>query len=217
MTSSQWSSNRPPLPKAMTEPARPHIGRKQINRFRDTFIGPRDITFHRSFDIAVLRYDLDTTGDVVKIDRLRAYWELPTMMLRFARLGTVAVPAGIALTSGLLRHQKLSGTLGFAKGFRSPGRRGKAAATTFLQHLAGGQTRGAASLLRGEITTLDGELLTVGDLADRLRGAVATRVIASGPTVVISTDTAHGRAVLFIEFAPRQSAIDNVEFTQNPM
>src|SRR6185312_15118959 len=31
--------------------SRPHVGREQIGRFYDTFIGPRDITFHRDLDI----------------------------------------------------------------------------------------------------------------------------------------------------------------------
>ena len=31
--------------------SRPHVGRAQIARFYDTFIGPRDITFHRGHDV----------------------------------------------------------------------------------------------------------------------------------------------------------------------
>lgn len=31
--------------------SRPHVGPDQIGRFYDTFIGPRDITFHRDLDI----------------------------------------------------------------------------------------------------------------------------------------------------------------------
>jgi hypothetical protein len=31
--------------------SRPHIGLTQIGRFYDTFIGPRDIIFHRDLDI----------------------------------------------------------------------------------------------------------------------------------------------------------------------
>lgn len=219
--------------------ARPHIGRDQIERFYDTFIGPRDITFHRNFDIvsgttvirdldlevsvspnrsmtisAVLQYDLDTTGDMVKIDRLRAYWELPTMMLQFARLGPVAVPAGIALASALLRHQGISGTLGFAHGFRSTGRRGKATATTFLEHLVRGRTGVADRLLRAAITTDDGRSLTIDELGDRLRGAVATRVIAAGRTVVISAESAQGNAVLFADNI--KSGIDSIYVVDAP-
>jgi len=31
--------------------SRPHVGQAQIGRFYDTFIGPRDIKFHRDLDI----------------------------------------------------------------------------------------------------------------------------------------------------------------------
>ena len=212
--------------------ARPHVGLREIECFYDTFIGPRDITFRRNFDIvsgttvirdldlevsvsptrsmtisAVLRYDLEISGDIVSIDQLRAYWELPTMMLQFLRQGAIAVPAGIALTSGLIRHQKISGTFGFARGFRSSGRRGKTVATTFVEHLAGGRNNAADSLLRGAVTANDGELLTTDELADRLRGAAITRVIAAGHTVVVSTETAQGGAVVFADIATGQAAI----------
>lgn len=35
--------------------SRPHVGHEQIGRFYDTFIGPRDIKFHRDLDIVVGR------------------------------------------------------------------------------------------------------------------------------------------------------------------
>jgi hypothetical protein len=31
--------------------SRPHIGHEEIGRFYDTFIGPRQIIFHRDFDV----------------------------------------------------------------------------------------------------------------------------------------------------------------------
>ena len=31
--------------------SRPHVGREQIDRFYDTFISPRQIIFHRDFDV----------------------------------------------------------------------------------------------------------------------------------------------------------------------
>ena len=68
--------------------SRPHRGRRAIERFYDTFIGPRDITFHRDADVVVgntvvrdlelevtmadslvmriptyLRYDVESTSD----------------------------------------------------------------------------------------------------------------------------------------------------------
>jgi len=78
--------------------SRPHLGTAQIGRFYDTFIGPRDITFHRDLDIvfgpvvlrdlelevamgstvtmhipAFLRYDLREANGQWQIAELRAY------------------------------------------------------------------------------------------------------------------------------------------------
>lgn len=50
----------------------PHVGHDQIYRFHDTFIGPRDITFHRDLDIvnclAVVR-DLELEVAMVRWGR----------------------------------------------------------------------------------------------------------------------------------------------------
>src|SRR5690349_17319027 len=88
--------------------SRPHRGARQIGRFYDTFIGPRQITFHRDVDIvagatvirdlelevamgtvtmhipAYLRYALTPN---LWITELQAYWELPAMVGQFLRAG----------------------------------------------------------------------------------------------------------------------------------
>ncbi len=83
--------------------------------FYDTFIGPRDIKFHRDLDIvfgtvvlrdlelevamgasvtmripAFLRYDLREANGEWRIAGLRAYWELPAMIGQFVRSGSGA-------------------------------------------------------------------------------------------------------------------------------
>jgi hypothetical protein len=214
--------------------SRPHIGTRQIQRFYDTFIGPRDVVFRRNVDIvaaatvirdvdlevslsssrrmtipAVLRYDLDLSQGPPRIAALRAYWELPTMMTQFLRLGWVAAPAGVTLAGGLLRHQKLGGTLGFAKALRGAGRRGRAVATRLIGHLESGGTRSAEDLLHGPIT-INNEATNADELADRLRAATITKVIVSGHTVVVSTISAQGPGVLFATITPRQGLIDSV-------
>ena len=105
--------------------SRPHTGPTQIGRFYDTFIGPRDIAFHRDLDIvdgssvirdldlevamgsavtmripAFLRYDLRRVDGEWKIAVLRAYWELPAMVLQFLRNGASALPAGAPTVAG---------------------------------------------------------------------------------------------------------------------
>jgi hypothetical protein len=123
--------------------SRPHVGHAEIGRFYDTFIGPRQVTFHRDLDIvnastvvrdldlevtmsrsltmtipAVLRYDVAGPAGALRIAGLRAYWELPAMVVQFLRNGASAVPAGIALSRALMRHQRVGGAVGFAAGFR---------------------------------------------------------------------------------------------------
>ena len=96
--------------------SRPHVGYDEIYRFYDTFIGPRDIKFHRDLDIvfgtvvlrdlelevamgpsvtmripAFLRYDLREANGEWRIAVLRAYWELPAMMRQFVRSGSGAI------------------------------------------------------------------------------------------------------------------------------
>src|SRR5262245_51573782 len=85
--------------------SRPHVGRTQLEHFYDTFIGPRDIIFHRHLDVVsgnsvirdvtlevkmssrvtlmtpvFIRYDLRHDGNAWRVARLRAYWELAGMV-----------------------------------------------------------------------------------------------------------------------------------------
>jgi hypothetical protein len=88
-------------------------------RFYDTFIGPRDIVFHRDTELVMgstvirdlelevtmasslvmripvyLRYDVDADGDQLKIARLQVHRELPSMVLQFAQGGGQWSPRG---------------------------------------------------------------------------------------------------------------------------
>lgn len=117
--------------------SRPQVGHEAIGRFYDTFIGPRDITFHRDLDIvsgtvvlrdlelevamgsavtvfipAFLRYDLRPVTGEWQIAALRAYWELPAMMLQFLRTGSGATRPALQLSRALLGNQGLGGTAG---------------------------------------------------------------------------------------------------------
>lgn len=135
--------------------SRPHVGRAAIERFYDTFIGPRDITFDRAIDIvqgrtvlrdlvlrvrmgaavtmripAILRYDLvapehGESPEELRISRLQAYWELPAMAWQFARNGPAALPASLQLTRALLTNQGAAGAAGFMSGMVGVGARGK--------------------------------------------------------------------------------------------
>lgn len=218
--------------------SRPHRGRVALQRFYDTFIGPRDIVFHRDADIAVgatvirdlelevrmsaalvmhipaiLRYDLSLADGEWKIARLRAYWELPAMVAQFARKGIAAVPAGLALGRALLANQGPSGSIGFAAGLRGCGRGGKALLAGLLDDAAAGNElavrRGLAALQHG----LDGAgaPMSVSELAAQLAGASPRKVISSGNEVAASVEWAGKRGVVIAELTRRPTTIARLQ------
>jgi hypothetical protein len=179
--------------------SRPHVGRAQIGRFYDTFIGPREITFHRHFDVVrgvtvvrdvtlevmmgprvrmmipiFMRYDLCAVENDWQIKRLRAYWELPAMVAQFLRNGAGAIPASLRLSVALARNQGIGGTAGFVSGFHGVGRHGK---------------------------NLVADALAAGQLGDLVLG---DKTVASGSTVAARVTTPSGRGVLFAELHGRE-------------
>lgn len=219
--------------------SRPHVGREQIGRFYDTFIGPRDIKFHRDLDIVVgttvlrdlelevamgsavtmripafLRYDLREANGEWKIGELRAYWELPAMMLQFLRSGSGALRPALNLSKGLLRNQGWRGTAGFVTGFRRPGARHQRLVTTFLDAVARKDNISAARALSSDaaITLGDRDPLDLAELIKRLDGGRATKMTSAGPTVAVSLTSGHGRAIVFADVASRGNAIDRIRY-----
>ena len=218
--------------------SRPHVGPMQIGRFYDTFIAPRTITFHRDADIvcgstvvrdlvlevgmgpavsmripAVLRYDLRSVVDDWKIERLRAYWELPAMMLQFLGNGAPAVPQALQLTRALLRNQGLRGSAGFAAGFRGARYRGKRTVRGFLDAIAAGdELRAWRSLAPGaEITRGDRTPLKFSMFGAELGGVTPTKLIAAGTFVTASLPGPVPR-VLIAELAGGGTAISRLGY-----
>lgn len=219
--------------------SRPHVGHEQIRHFYDTFIGPRDIKFHRDLDIvfgttvlrdlelevamgpavtmfipAFLRYDLRETNGQWQIGELRAYWELPAMMAQFLRTGPAAVGPALGLSKGLLTNQGWRGTAGFMAGFRRVGARHQRLVQNFLAAVARGDRVGAARALssRTAITLGDGDPLELAELMEQLDGAGATKMNSAGPTVAVSLNSGHGRAIMFADVAWRGNAIDRIRY-----
>jgi hypothetical protein len=222
--------------------SRPHVGATQIGRFYDTFIGPRDIAFHRDLDVvrgssvirdldlevvmgsavtmtipAFLRYDMRDVDGECKIVVLRAYWELPAMMWEFLRNGASAVPAAVALSRGLFGNQRMRGTVGFAAGFRRVGSRQKTLVDTFVNALGRGDRFAVLQTLSSgaTITFGDGEAgegAVIAELIERWPGASASKVIAAGSTVVASVIAGHRRGVLFADVARRGAGINRVRY-----
>ena len=219
--------------------SRRHVGPAEISRFYDTFIGPRDIAFHRDLDVvrgptvvrdldlevvmgaavtmtipAFLRYDLREVNGEWNIAKLCAYWELPSMMLQFLRNGVSAVPATIQLSQGLIRNQRLRGTAGFAAGFRRVGSRRKELVDTFVAALGAGDKLAAQRALSSDaaMTFGDGETAEIAALVARCPGATASKLIAAGSTVAASITSQHGRGVMFADVARRRNEIPRVRY-----
>ncbi|OBK14623.1 nuclear transport factor 2 family protein [Mycobacterium asiaticum] len=217
----------------------PHVGPEQIYRFYDTFIGPRDITFHRDLDIvagqavlrdlelevgmgsdvtmhipAFLRYDLREVDGEWKVAHLRAYWELPAMMLQFLKTGPRALTPGLHLARGLLGNQGPRGTAGFMTGFRRAGTRHKQLVENFLGAVARGDKSAALGALSATspMTLGDDEPLDIAELSEQLRGASAPKVIAAGFNVVASVTSDNGRGILFAEVTRRGDRINEIRY-----
>ncbi|TGD88485.1 transporter [Mycolicibacterium sp. CH28] len=221
--------------------SRPHVGALRIGRFYDTFIAPRRIVFHHDADIvsgstvirdvvlevgmgptvtmripAVLRYDLRAVADQWRIERLRAYWELPAMVVQFAGNGLAAAPQTLALTRALIRNQRLRGSLGFAMGLRGSRFRGKRTVRAFLDAITtGDQLRAWRCLAPGAVITRgDQEPVKFGALSTELAGQSWTKVLGAGSSVTASL---HGPkpGVLIAELPAGGGAISRLSyFTQ---
>ena len=137
---------------------------------------------------AVLRYDMRTVADDWRIERLRAYWELPAMMLQFLGNGPSAGPQGLALTRSLLANQGLRGAAGFASGFRGARFRGKRTVRALLDAIASGdELRAWRSLAHGAtITAGVRKPLKFSAFSEQVRGASPAKMLAAGSSVAVS-------------------------------
>ncbi|KAA0075831.1 hypothetical protein CIW52_32405 [Mycolicibacterium sp. P9-64] len=221
----------------------PNRGRDEIERFYDTFIAPRDITIHREADFVIgttvvrdveleaamsaslvmripayLRYDVEDVGGELRIARLQAHWELPAMVVQFAKGGLAAVPAGLALARGLLVNQRVAGTLGFLSGFRGVGTRGKRHLRGFLDDACAGDEVAVRRRMSDQvhITLGDDERIATSDLVNRLAGGRPRKLIASGNTVAAGIESDGRRQVLIAEMRPSPLATVRIRLFGEP-
>jgi hypothetical protein len=219
--------------------SQPHVGHEQIGRFYDTFIGPRDIKFHRDLDIvfgtivlrdleleiamssavtmyvpAFLRYDLREANGEWQIAALRAYWELPAMMLQFLRARSRAMAPALQLSRALLGNQGLAGTAGFTSAFRRVGARHKRLVETFLHAVARGDKFAALRTLSSTatITLGDNDAIDVAELAEQLTEAGWPKMNGAGSTVTVSLASGHGRGMMFADVAWRGNEINRIRY-----
>lgn len=193
--------------------SRPHVGHAEIGRFYDTFIGPRQITFHPEADIVdgtvvirdvtlevtmgpgvslmvptFIRYDLKASESGWRFSSLKAYWELPVMVTEFLRSGPRSVPVALRLCAALLRNQGMSGSVGYLGALRRPGERAK---------------------------RLVEQALSDGELHPDLRNCQWRKVIAAGSTVAAAVMTSSGPGVVFVDVDARGTRIVRTEYHRN--
>ena len=136
------------------------------------------------------------------------------MMLQFLRTGWRAASPALQLSRELLANQGLPGTAGFLTGFRRVGARHKRLLETFLRAVArGDQFAARRPLSPGAAITLgDDDPLDIAEIVGQLAAASWTKMMSAGPTVAVSLNSAHGRAIMFADMAWRGNAIDRIRY-----
>jgi hypothetical protein len=216
--------------------SQPHRGHAAMGRFFDTFIAPRDVAYLPDHDIVTttsvirdgvlqaslgrvvlrvpiyIRYEVREDGGELKIAALRAFWELPTMVVQFLRGGIGGVRPGLQLARLLIVNQGLAGTLGFLRGFRGAGRRGKRAFGQFLVDAQfGDEVAVRRRLAKGaQITDGDGPPLSSAQLASRLAGGRQRKLIASGNHLVVGIEHGDRRDILIAEVTAKPFTVSRL-------
>jgi hypothetical protein len=216
----------------------PHRGRGAIGLFYDTFIGPRDITYRSDVDVVTgltivrdgeldivmgavdlrvpvyIRYDLQGSGDELKIAALSAFWELPAMAGQFLKGGVAGLPAGLQLARSLLVNQGAVGVLGYLGGVRGTGAQGKQRIQGFLDDARAGDEVAVRRWLGKEahLTIGDDLPLSTAELLSRVAGTRSRKVIASGYSVVVGLDRDGTRDILIADVAAKPFAIRRIRY-----
>lgn len=219
----------------------PHVGVEAIGRFYDTFIGPNTITFQVERDVVFgmtvvrdlqvttvmstgatlripmhLRYVADDTAGQLKIARLYAHWELPSMITQLMRAGGKGILASAKLTPQLVSNLGPSGVVGFMRGFVRISRRGKDSATRFLSVMTGGRSADVDALAAGGAgLEWNGAAIDAAEFRRRADGIRASKVICAGRTVTVSVESDSEFGVALFEFGSRGRGLTSVQMLTN--
>ena len=158
---------------------------------------------------SILRYDVRPDGDELRIEALRAYWELPAMAVQFARCGPAAVPVGLQLVSTLLRNQGPVGAAGFLTGVPGVGSRGKRVMSAFLADAAAGDEVAVKRRLGTglDVTAGDSTPLSQAELMALLAGTEVRTLLAAGRSVAVRVSGEGRNLVLVAEFRTRPTGL----------
>jgi hypothetical protein len=117
------------------------------------------------------------------------------------------------LTRDLVRNQGLSGVIGFAQGARGVGNRHKGFVSGLLKAASSGDAVAVKrSLGDAEVTVGDNAALTFTQIVELLNGASWSKMIGSGPSIVLSVNTHGVRGVLFVDMDTQQNRIRRIRY-----
>lgn len=215
----------------------PHVGVEAIGRFYDTFIGPNTITFQVERDVVTgmsvvrdlhvttvmstgatlripmhLRYIADDADGELKIARLYAHWELPSMIEQLMRAGGKGILASAKLTPQLVSNLGPGGVVGFMRGFVRVSRRGKDSATRFLSAVSDGRAADVEASLEGGATVEWNDVaIGAAEFGRRAEGIQWSKIICAGRTVTVSVESDDEFGVALFEFGSRRSGLVSVQ------
>jgi Nuclear transport factor 2 (NTF2) domain len=209
--------------------SRPHVGAVQIGRFYDTFIGPRDVVFHRDLELGVVMGPAIamTIGDSSirpargqrRMEDRAAASLLGTAKHAVAILAQRRISdAGHHPTVARTHPQSaVARTAGFVTGFRRVGSRHKSVVEAFVNAVARGDRSAALRTLSSDATMTFGDddaadSTDVVGLFAQLNGANAKRLIGAGSTVAASMTTGQGRGIMFADVARRGNEIRRIRY-----
>ena len=217
--------------------SRGHAGAQALERFYDTFIAPNQIRFDVAHDIVCgqtvvrdltiithmggaalkvnvplyIRYEIVADhSQSPRVRRLYAHWELLPMITRqvFNQGMSTGLGALVKLSANMLRHQGLSGALGFSRAFAGVGRRAKRQVETCLQAL----NRGDSAALQACFTPTASLCLaeadvSFSDLSESLHSLRWHKMIAGGQQVVVTLLQNEQRMLALFDFAESSAHI----------
>ncbi|MGL4306307.1 MAG: nuclear transport factor 2 family protein [Mycobacteriaceae bacterium] len=204
-----------------------HSGPAAIERFYHAFIEPNSISFDIQHDVTAeylvfrdlfitttmasgvtlqvpmhLRYNLISTSEGLKIDRLAAHWELSTMVKQLLNKGKLGLLSSLQLGHHLLKTQGLQGSIGFCQAFHSVGNPGK----KIITDLTTNSFSAHPALCLG-----NGAHIGVVEFITHMRNIRICNLIAAGRNVTATVYQGDLRGIALFTFEDRRLLIAKAE------
>lgn len=223
--------------------SRPHVGKAAISRFYDTFIAPNDIRFAVEQDVVRgdtvvrdlvihtvmstglevgvpthIRYELAETSGGLKIRRLSAHWQLLPMVLQTLRAGGKGLITYLKLSVHMIRCQGMGGVVGFMRGFRGVGSRGRRRAEELLMALSRNNSIAARALLGSSMALSMGDCDAedVAAIAASTCGMRWSKIIDGGDEITATVHVGDQRGVIWLKFGRRLLVEQGVIYLSQP-